>query len=82
MGAEVYPTNVSVGIVNGDLRIISSRELDFEKRRNEEVIEWIYNKRSNVYTEDITIKKDGTLAETLRISEPEHPTWMEDYHKG
>lgn len=82
MGAEVYPTNVSVGIVNGDLRIISSRELDFEKRRNEEVIEWIYNKRSNVYTEDIIIKKDGTLAETLRISEPEHPTWMEDYHKG
>ncbi|WP_153393864.1 hypothetical protein [Chryseobacterium vaccae] len=82
MGAEVYPTNVSVGIVNGDLRITSSRELDFEKRRNEEVIEWIYNKRSNVSKEGITIKKDGTLVDTLRISEPEHPTWMEDYYKG
>lgn len=34
MGAEVYPTNVSVGIVNGRLKIISSRKLDFEKRRN------------------------------------------------
>ncbi|MCX8525607.1 hypothetical protein OF897_16965 [Chryseobacterium formosus] len=82
MGAEVYPTNVSVGIVNGRLKIISSRELDFEKRRNKEVIEWIYNKRSNVYTEGITIKKDGTLIETLRIVEPEHPTWIADYNQG
>jgi hypothetical protein len=82
MGAEVYPTNVSVGIVNGDLKIISSRELDFEKRRNEEVIEWIYNKRSNVYIDSITIKKDGTLVETLRIAEPEHPTWIADYNQG
>ncbi len=82
MGAEVYPTNVSVGIVNGDLKIISSRELDFEKRRNEDVIEWVYNKRSNVYTEDITIKKDGILVETLRVFEPEHPTWIADYNEG
>lgn len=80
MGAEVYPTNVSVGIINGDLKLISSRELDFEKRRNDEVIERVYNKRSNVYIEDITIKKDGTLVETLRIFEPEHRTWIADYN--
>ncbi|THF53183.1 hypothetical protein E6C50_02985 [Flavobacterium supellecticarium] len=82
MGAEVYPTNVSVGIVNGDVKIISSRGLDFEKRRNEEVIEWVYNQRSNVYIDDITIKKEGTLVETLRVFEPEHPTWLADYNKG
>ncbi len=82
MGAEVYPTNVSVGIVNGDLKIISSRELDFEKRRNEEVIEWVYNQRSNVYIDDITIKNEGELVETLRVFEPEHPTWIADYNKG
>ncbi|WP_300492205.1 hypothetical protein [Flavobacterium sp.] len=82
MGAEVYPTNVSVGIVNGDLKIISSRELDFEKRRNEEVIEWVYNQRSNVYIDDITIKNEGELIETLRVFEPEHPTWIADYSKG
>lgn len=82
MGAEVYPTNVSVGIVNGSLKIISSRELDFEKRRNDEVIEWIYNERSNIFEEDITIKNDGTLVETLRVFEPEHPTWIADYNKG
>lgn len=81
MGAEVYPTNVSVGIVNGELKIITERDLNSEKRRKEEVIEWIYNKRSNVYTEGITIKKDGTLIEKLRIVEPEHPTWVADYNQ-
>ncbi len=81
MGVEVYPNNVSVGIVNGDLKVISSRKLDSEKRRAKEVIEWIYNKRSNVYTEDITIKKEGTLVETLRVFEPDHPTWLADYNK-
>lgn len=81
MGTEVYPTNVSVGIVNGELKIITERDLNSVKRRKEEIIEWIYNKRSNVYTEGITIKKDGTLIETLRIVEPEHPTWVADYNQ-
>ncbi len=82
MGAEVYPTNLSVGIVGNNLKIISSRELDFEKRINEEVIEWIYDERSNVYKEDITIKKDGKLVKTLRVFEPENPTWIADYNEG
>jgi hypothetical protein len=80
MGAEVYPNNVSVGIVKGELKIISERKLNSEKRRSEEIIEWIYNKRSNEYLEDITIKKDGKIIETLRVFEPEHPTWMADYN--
>ncbi|WP_288461003.1 hypothetical protein [uncultured Chryseobacterium sp.] len=82
MGIEVYPGNVSVGIVNGELKIITERSLNSEKRRNEEIIEWVYRERSNVYTEDITIKKDGTLVETLRVFEPEHPTWLADYNEG
>ncbi|MFC0426259.1 hypothetical protein [Chryseobacterium scophthalmum] len=80
--SEIYQSNLSVGIVNGELKIITERDLNSEKRRKEEVIEWIYNKRSNVYTEGITIKKDGTLIETLRIVEPEHPTWIADYNQG
>ncbi len=80
MGYEVYASNVSVGIVNGELKIISEREFDSEKRRNEEIIEWMYYKRSNIYTKAITIKKEGTLVETLRILEPEHPTWLADYN--
>ncbi|MBW3521182.1 hypothetical protein [Chryseobacterium sp. NKUCC03_KSP] len=80
MGAEVYASNTSVGIVNGELKIISERTLNPDKGVDE--IEWVYNKRSNVYTEDITIKKDGTLVETLRIFEPEHPTWIADYNQG
>lgn len=79
MGAEVYARNTSVGIVNGELKVISERTLNHDKGLDE--IEWIYNKRSNVYTESITIKKDGTLIETLRIVEPEHPTWIADYNQ-
>lgn len=79
MGAEVYARNTSVGIVNGELKVISERTLNHDKGLDE--IEWIYNKRSNVYTEGITIKKDGTLIETLRIVEPEHPTWVADYNQ-
>jgi len=82
MGVDVYPNNISVGIVNDELKIITERKLNSERRRNEEVIEWIYNERSNTYIEDITIKKDGTVVETLRIIEPEHPTWLADYNKG
>jgi hypothetical protein len=78
MGAEVYPNNVSVGIVNGDLKIITERGLNFEKGLDE--IEWIHDKKSNVYKEAITIKKDGILVDTLRVSEPEHPTWVADYN--
>ncbi|WP_312345388.1 hypothetical protein [Chryseobacterium binzhouense] len=77
---EIYYTNTSVGIVNGELKVISERTLNHDKGLDE--IEWIYNKRSNVYTEDITIKKDGTLVETLRVFEPKHPTWIADYNKG
>jgi len=80
MGAEVYARNTSVGIVNGELKVISERTLNHDKGLDE--IEWIYNKRSNVYTEDITIKKDGILVETLRVFEPEHPTWIADYNEG
>lgn len=79
MGAEVYARNTSVGIVNGELKVISERTLNHDKGLDE--IEWINNKRSNVYTEGITIKKDGTLIETLRIFEPEHPTWIADYNQ-
>lgn len=82
MGAELYSGNLSVGIVNGDLKIISARVLNSEKRRNDEIIEWIYKERSNLFEEEITIKNDGTLLETLRVSEPEHPTWIADYNKG
>ncbi|WP_426474634.1 hypothetical protein [Chryseobacterium balustinum] len=82
MGAELYSSNVSVGIVNGDLKIISARVLNSEKRRKEEIIEWIYKERSNVYKEDITIKKDGKLVKTLRVFEPENPTWIADYNQG
>ena len=80
MGTEVYASKTSVGIVNGELKVISERTLNPDKGVDE--IEWIYNKRSNVYTEDITIKKDGILVETLRVFEPEHPTWIADYNQG
>jgi len=80
--SEIYYRNLSVGIVNGELKIITERNLNSEKRRNEEIIEWIYKERSNVYKEDITIKKEGTLVETLRVFEPEHPTWLADYNNG
>lgn len=79
MGAEVYARNTSIGIVNGELKVISERTLNHDKGLDE--IEWIYNKRSNVYTQGITIKKDGTLVETLRVVEPEHPTWVADYNQ-
>lgn len=78
-GAEVYASNTSVGIVNGELKVISERSLNPDKGVDE--IEWIYNKRSNVYTEDITIKKDGKLVKTLRVFEPENPTWIADYNQ-
>jgi len=78
MGAEVYARNTSVGIVNGELKVISERTLNHDKGLDE--IEWVYNKKSNIYTEDITIKKDGVLVETLRIIEPEHQTWIADYN--
>ncbi|MCA6067906.1 hypothetical protein JI747_011995 [Chryseobacterium sp. RG1] len=80
--SEIYQSNLSVGIVNGELKIITERDLNSEKRRNEEIIEWVYSERSNVYTDDIIIKKDGTLVETLRVFEPEHPTWITDYNQG
>lgn len=80
MGAEVYPTNLSVGIVEGELKVISERDLNSEKRRSKEIIEWVYDKKHNVYLEDITIKKDGKLIDTLRVFEPEHPTWLADYN--
>ncbi len=80
MGAEVYADNVSVGIVDGELKVITERDLNSEKRRSEEIIEWVHDKKSNVYSKKITIKKDGTLLETLRVFEPEHPTWLADYN--
>jgi hypothetical protein len=82
MGAEVYPSNVSVGIVNGELRIITERDLNSEKRRSKEIIEWIYDKNSNEYLEGVIIEQnqDGKLVETLRVFEPEHPTWLADYN--
>ncbi|MFP9115643.1 hypothetical protein ACLI1A_17015 [Flavobacterium sp. RHBU_3] len=80
MSSEKYYSNVSLGVVNGELKVITERELNFEKRRSEEIIEWIYNKRSNVYTEALTIKKDGKLVDTLRVFEPDHPTWLADYN--
>ncbi|WP_286911854.1 hypothetical protein [Flavobacterium sp. UBA4197] len=80
IGAEVYARNTSVGIVNGELTVISERTLNHDKGLDE--VEWVYNKRSNVYIEDITIKDDGILVETLRVVEPEHPTWKADYNEG
>lgn len=80
MGAEVYANNVSVGIVNGELKVITERDLDSEIPDKKDIIEWVYNKRSNVYLEDITIKKEGKLVDTLRVFEPEHPTWLADYN--
>lgn len=82
MGAEVYPNNVSVGIVNGELKVITERNLDREKRRSKEIMEWIYDKRSNEYLEGVIIRKnkDGKLVDTLRVFEPEHPTWLADYN--
>lgn len=79
MGAEVYARNTSVGIVNGELKVISERTLNHDKGLDE--VEWVYNKRSNVYIEDITIKDDGILVETLRVVEPEHPIWIADYNQ-
>lgn len=82
MGAEVYPSNVSVGIVNGELKVITERDLDSEKRRSKEIIEWIYDKKSNEYLGGVIIRKnkDGKLVDTLRVFEPEHPTWLADYN--
>ncbi len=80
--SEIYQSNLSIGIVNGELKIITERDLNSEKRRKEEIIEWVYGERSNVYTDDITIKNDGILVETLRVFEPEHPTWIADYNQG
>lgn len=82
MGVDVYPNNMSVGIINGELKIITERKLNSDKRRNEEVIEWIYNESSNVFEEDITIKNEGILVETLRVFEPKHPSWIADYNEG
>lgn len=78
MGTEVYAHNTSVGRVNGELKIISERKLNPEKGIDE--VDWVYTKKSNVYDEGIIIKKDGKLVETLRIVEPEHPTWLADYN--
>jgi len=80
MGLEVYADNISVGLVNGELKILSERMLNSEKRRTKEIIEWHYFKDSNIFLEDIVIKKDGKLLETMRVVEPEHPTWLEDYY--
>lgn len=80
MGAEVYPNNLSVGIVEGELKVITERDLNSEKRRREEIIEWVDDKKSNVYLEGIIIKKDGKLVDTLKVFEPEHPTWLADYN--
>jgi hypothetical protein len=78
IGMDDYVHNVSVGVVKGELKIITERGLNHEKGLDE--IEWVYNKRSNVFTEDITIKEDGTLIDTLRIFQPEHPTTIADYN--
>lgn len=80
MGAEVYPNNVSVGIVDGDLKVISERFINSAKRREKEIIEWVYDEESNMYIEDITIKSDGKLVEVLKVFEPQHPTWLADYN--
>lgn len=79
-GLEIYSRNTSVGIVNGELKVISERTLNHDKGLDE--IEWVYNKRSNIYREDITVKKDGRPVEILRVFEPEHPTWLTDYNKA
>jgi len=78
MGAEVYARNMSVGLVNGALKILSERILNPDKGAEE--IDWVYRKDATIYLDDIVIKKEGTLVETLRIVAPEHPTWLADYN--
>lgn len=80
MGAEVYGDNMSVGLVNGELKILSERVLNSAKRKSEGIIEWMYQKQYNIYLEDIVIKKDGKLVDTLRVVEPALPHWLEDYN--
>ncbi len=78
MGLEVYAFNLSVGLVDGELKVLSERILNPEKGIDE--IEFVYQKQYNICLEDIVIKKDGKLLETMRVVEPEHPTWLEDYY--
>jgi hypothetical protein len=80
MDEDVYMTNVIVGTIDNELRIISVRKLDSDELHSNKKLKWIYTTRSFELEDEMVIKSEGQLVETLRILEPGSPVWIEDYN--
>ena len=78
---DVYMTNIIVGAIGKKFRIISVRKLDSEAFLSDEKLNWAYSARSFEVEDDIVLKSEGELVETLRIREPAHPAWIVDYKR-
>lgn len=80
MDEDVYMTNIIVGTINNELRVITVRKLDSEELHSNKKLKWIYTPRSFEKEDDMVIKSEGKPVNVLRILEPGHPVWLEDYN--
>jgi hypothetical protein len=76
---DVYMTNMIVGIIDKELRIISVRHLDSQEFQTNQKIRWSYSNTSFEVEDDIVLRSEGELVDTLRIRNPAHPLWIADY---
>jgi hypothetical protein len=79
MDDDVYMTNVIVGTIDNELRIITVRLLDTDEFHTNKNLKWIYTPRSFEREDDMILKNEGRLVDVLRILEPGHPVWIEHY---
>lgn len=77
---NVYMTNVIVGTIDNELRIITVRQLDTDEYVANEKLKWIYTPRSFELEDDMVLKSEGHQVDVLRILEPGLPAWIEDYN--
>ncbi|MCE3229833.1 MAG: hypothetical protein K0S32_4384 [Bacteroidetes bacterium] len=80
MDEDVYMTNVIVGTIDNELRIITVRQLDSDEFLSNKKLTWMYSPRSFELEDDMVLKSEGQLVETLRVLEPGLPVWIEDYN--
>jgi hypothetical protein len=77
---NVYMTNVIVGTIDKELRIITIRQLDSNEFQSNKKLKWIYTPRSFELENEMILKSEGKLVDVLRILEPGHSLWIEDYN--
>ena len=76
---EIYNTEMSVGVVDGNLKIIAERS-NTKDLHPDGKIKWNVHRLSPAIAEGYTILDDGKLMATLRIAAPEWQQSLADYN--